>query len=133
VKVVAVACVVIAASLEAQSPPPTLAAATKTYDAVVQGMSCKQRSSGEMDCEYKVGNSLRFVIARVGQKDVAVTFLRVDADNDYFASVVPLHSCVVVKPARASDTTTNLAFVSPQDGKIHRSWNACLKTGAAKR
>ena len=82
-----------------------------------------------MDCEYKVGKSLRFLIAGVGQQDVVINFYKVDVDEDYFASVAPLHGCVVVTPASArSDTTSSLAFVSPQDGKIYRNWNTCLKT-----
>lgn len=82
-----------------------------------------------MDCEYRVGKSLRFLIAGVGQRDVVINFFKVDVDEDYFASVAPLHGCVVVTPASArSDTTSSLAFVSPQDGKIYRNWNTCLKT-----
>lgn len=105
------------------------AAANKTYEAVVQGMSCKQQQSGRMDCEYKVGKSLRFQVAGVGQQDVVISFFKVDVDDDYFASVAPLHGCVVVRPAHArSDTASNAAFVSPQDGKIYRNWNTCLRT-----
>ena len=101
-------------------------APNKTYDAVIQGMSCRQQASGRMDCEYKVGKSLRFTIAGVGQSDVVVNFFKVDVDEDFFASVAPLHGCVVVRPAQArGDTTSQLAFVSPQDGKIYRNWNTC--------
>lgn len=81
-----------------------------------------------MDCDYKVGQSLRFQISGVGQQDVVINFYKVDVDAEYFASVAPLHGCVVVKPVQArSDTTPNLAFVSPQDGKIYRNWNTCLR------
>jgi hypothetical protein len=102
------------------------AAANKTYEAVIQGMSCKQQASGRMDCEYRVGKSLRFTIAGVGQSDVVINFFKVNVDDDFFASVAPLHGCVVVRPAAArSDTISQLAFVSPQDGKIYRNWNTC--------
>jgi hypothetical protein len=117
----------IPATVSAQAPQGA-PAANKTYDAVVDGMSCKQQQNGRMDCEYKVGKSLRFVVNGVGQQDVVVNFFKVDADEDYYASVAPLHGCVVVRPVVAkSDTATNLAFVSPQDGKIYRNWNTCLK------
>jgi hypothetical protein len=97
-----------------------------TYEAVVQGMSCRQQSSGRLDCEYKVGKSLRFHIAGVGQQDVMINFLKVDQDEDYIASVAPLHGCVVVRPAGArADSTATLAFVSPVDGKIYKNWNTC--------
>ena len=61
-----------------------------TYDAIVKGMACKQQSSGEMDCAYDVGKSLRFAIAGVGQPDAAVTFYKVDHDDDYYAGVTAL-------------------------------------------
>lgn len=108
---------------QATAPAP---APNKTYDAVIQGMSCRQQSSGRMDCEYRVGKSLRFTIAGVGQSDVVVNFLKVDVDEDFVASVAPLHGCVVIRPANTrADTTSQLAFVSPQDGKIYRNWNTC--------
>lgn len=127
-------------ALRAQTPQPPAAAqpaavasGNKTYDAVVEGMSCKQQTNGRMDCEYKVGKSLRFVVTGVGQQDVVVNFLKVNVDEDYFASVAPLHGCVVVRPAQAkADSTSNIAFVSPRDGKIYRNWNTCLKP-AVKR
>jgi hypothetical protein len=102
------------------------AAANRTYDAVVQGMSCKQQPSGRMDCDYKVGKSLRFSVSGVGQQDVVINFLKVDSDEDFVASIAPLHGCIVVRATHTrSDSTTSLAFVSPQDGKIYRNWNTC--------
>jgi hypothetical protein len=112
-------------------PAATSASATasRTYDAVLQGMSCRQQPSGRMDCEYKVGRSLRFLVAGVGQQDVVINFFKVDADDEYVASVAPLHGCVVVRPAGARpDTTSSVAFVSSQDGKVYRNWNTCLRT-----
>jgi hypothetical protein len=113
--------------LNAQSP-----ARNTTYDAVLEGMSCKQRQSGEMDCEYKVGRTLRFLIAGVGQPDVAITFFKTDVDGDYYASFAVLHGCVVVKPTRSTSDTTILAFVSPRDGKTYRNWPACFKPPAGQ-
>jgi hypothetical protein len=119
-------------ALAAQAPgaqsQPAQAAKSSTYNQVVQGMSCKQQPSGQMDCEYKVGTSVRFIIQGVGQQDVVITFHNVASEGDYLASVAPLHGCVVVQPKSDNNmSSTNLAFVSPQDGKIHRTWNACIK------
>jgi hypothetical protein len=77
-----------------------------------------------MDCDYKVGKSLRFSVAGVGQQDVVINFIKVDSDQDYIASIAPLHGCIVVRATR-TDSTTSVAFVSPQDGKIYRNWNTC--------
>lgn len=96
-----------------------------TYDAVLEGMSCRQRQSGEMDCEYKVGRSLRFLIAGVGQPDVAISFFKADVDGDYYASFAVLHGCVVVKPTKVSADSAMFAFVSPRDGKTYRNWPTC--------
>ena len=91
-------------------------------------MSCKQLSSGRLDCEYKVGNSLRFNIAGVGQPDAVVNFSEVDPQGEYMAGIAPLHGCVIVRPSRArADSTASAAFVSPNDGKVYRNWNTCLK------
>ena len=97
-----------------------------TYDATIDGMSCRQQPSGRLDCEYRVGSSLRFVIAGVGQDDAAVTFFRVDSIGDYYAGYAALHGCVVIKPTRqARDSVASFAFVSPRDGKVYRSWQNC--------
>jgi hypothetical protein len=99
-----------------------------TYDAVLKGMSCKQRQGGEMDCEYEVGKSLHFAIAGVGQPDAAITFFKVDHEDDYYAGVTALHGCVVVKPVKVTaDSVANFAFVSPQTGKAYRDWQSCHK------
>jgi hypothetical protein len=115
----------IPACLAAQRPERPNA----TYDAVVQGMSCKQRPSGQMDCEYLVGKSLRFVISGVSQADASVTFYKVDSEQDYYAAMTALHGCVVVKPVKntATDTISQFAFVSPRDGKAYRDWQNCHK------
>jgi hypothetical protein len=110
---------------------PDSASRTPTYDAVVAGMSCKQKSSGEMGCEYKVGTTLRFLITGVGQADVSVTFLKVDEGGPYAASIAPLNGCVRVWPssdkAAPVPNANDVAFVSTRDGKVYRSWNVCLK------
>lgn len=91
-------------------------------------MSCRQLSSGRLDCEYKVGSSLRFQISGVGQADAVVNFYHVDPAGEYVAGIAPLHGCVIVRPTNTRpDSTSAAAFVSPTDGKVYRNWNTCLK------
>ena len=91
-------------------------------------MSCKQHSSGRLDCDYRVGTALRFQITGVGQVDAVVNFSHVDPQGDFIAGIAPLHGCVIVRPSQQRpDSTANTAFVSPHDGKVYRNWNTCLK------
>lgn len=113
------------------------AANSATYEAVLDGMACKQQKSGRMDCDYRVGRAVRFLIAGVGQEDVLVSFIQADSSAEYAASFVPLHGCVVVKPVRpadgrralqvyAADSVATFAFVSPKTGRVYRTWAMCL-------
>ena len=114
----------LAQASRAAPTPPT----NTTYEAVVAGMACKQISSGRLDCEYKVGRSLRFQITGVGQSDAVVNFHHVDPEGEYMAGIAPLHGCVVVRPTQPRpDSVATSAFVSPHDGKVYRNWNTCLK------
>jgi hypothetical protein len=108
----------------AQATAASPATANSTYDAVIEGMSCRQHGTGRLDCEYRVGEALRFVITGVGQDDALVNFLKVDSAAGYVAGFSALHLCVVVKPAVA-DSAARLAFVSPRDGRVYRVWQHC--------
>lgn len=111
--------------------PPLQGDPNPTYDAVVRGMVCTQQPNGQLDCEYKVGRSLRFAIAGVGQDDAAITFFKVDFDGDYYASVGVLHGCVVVKPSHPTvEEGIQLAFVSPRNGKVYKDWRSCSKAAS---
>ncbi len=100
-------------------------AASRTYDATVEGMSCRQQTNGRLDCTYVVGESLRFSIAGIGQEDAAISFSLVDSTRGYVAGFSTLHGCVVVRPAAAGDSSAALAFVSPRDGRVYRVWQHC--------
>jgi len=123
------ACAHAAWSQTRASRPASDSSKSTTYDAVVRGMSCKQKASGEMTCEYTVGTSLRFEVVGVGQADVSVNFYKVDEQGSFSASMAPLNGCVRVVPRSDSSASapTDLAFVSPNDGKVYRTWNACLR------
>jgi hypothetical protein len=118
------------------------AKAPGAFNALIDGMSCRQQSGGRMDCDFRVGSTLRFVVAGVGQEDVVISFMQADSVAEYVASIAPLHGCVVVKPVRAadaarasglqaSDSAATYAFVSPRTGKVYRNWQGCL--GATRR
>jgi hypothetical protein len=115
----------------------TLGRATSAFDALLEGMTCRQHKSGRMDCEFRVGDAIRFVVAGVGQEDVSVAFVQADSAGRYVASIVPLHGCIVVKPTHTaeaardagipvSDSVATFAFVSPKTGKVYRNWQTCL-------
>lgn len=102
----------------------------KTYDDVVRGMTCKQNSVGDMECEYRVGRSLHFIIAGVGEEDAGISFHSSSFEGDYYASFGILHGCVIVKPGKTQNRIFDMAFVSPRTGKVFRDWESC---GAAKQ
>ncbi len=98
-----------------------------TYRAVVAGMSCKQSSAGHLECDYRVGRSLHFTIAGVGDGDAGIAFMESSFGGDFYASVGLLHGCVIVWPGKASKNPNPLdvAFVSPRDGKVYQDWVTC--------
>lgn len=98
-----------------------------TYDAVVSGMTCKQNTSADMECDYRVGRSLHFGIAGVGQKDASIYFYSSSFEGDYFAVFGLSHGCVVVRQGRSLNPTGlgDSAFVSPQNGRAYRTWEEC--------
>lgn len=121
----------LAASLPAALPAAAQAQGArapenKAYDAVLEGMSCRQHTSGRLDCAYAVGSGLRFSIAGVGQDDAVISFARVDSAAGWVAALSVLHGCVVVRPAAAApDSAAALAFISPRDGRVYRVWQHC--------
>jgi hypothetical protein len=117
------AAMLVFAALPARAQPA--APTNRTYDAVIEGMTCRQLASGRLDCLYDVGESLRFTIAGVGQEDAVISFARVDSTRGYVAGFSVLHGCVVVKPSAAGDSSAALAFISPRDGRVYRIWQQC--------
>jgi len=102
----------------------------RTYDAVVSGKSCHQNLAGDLECDYRVGRSLHFGIAGVGQKDASIYFYAASMDGDYFAVFGLSHGCVVVRPGRTTsagqgEKAADLAFVSPKNGRVYRTWQTC--------
>lgn len=110
--------------------PPALNA-QETYDAIVTGMSCRQNVVRSIECSYRVGRDLEFLIYGVGEVDAGITFLRSSGtDGDYYAIFSLLHGCVTVAPGtarlpRTAGDDSDFAFVSPYDGKAYRKWENC--------
>jgi len=112
------------------------------FEATIAGATCKQFNN-QMQCDYRVGKSLRFSIAGVGEETASILFQKADFENgDYFAKVGLLHGCVMVsrnievtakelekmRKARAP-FVADLAFVSPRTGKVYRNWMDCGVAG----
>lgn len=108
--------------------------AQSTYEVVVAGMRCEQSGTGSMECMYSVGRDLRFRIAGVGETEAGIYFERSLKDGDFYASFGVQHGCVTIWPGHGdrrgprdlSAAQVDLAFVSPQNGKVYRGWQDCL-------
>jgi hypothetical protein len=104
-----------------------------TFDAVIAGKKCTEESTQQIDCEYKIGNSLHISIPGLGMPDTAVTFLRSDWNGDYYATFGMMHQCIVVKPGKKGASRPNpgklgdFAFISPKNGKVYQDWETCMK------
>lgn len=103
-----------------------IALAGTTYDATLKGKSCNEGTNQQMDCDYKIGSDFWLSIAGVGQSDAGVTFMKSDFNGYYYGSYGVLHRCVIVKPGRANKAPPiDVAFISPQNGKVYSSWAEC--------
>jgi hypothetical protein len=98
-----------------------------TYEDVVAGMKCSENSLGDKECDYRVGQSLHFGIVAPGKPDGSIYFYSASFEGDYFAVVGLGHGCVVVRPGLKSSKArqSSLAFVSPQSGKVYRTYEEC--------
>jgi hypothetical protein len=104
-----------------------------TYDMVRKARVCTRSGIDrqQLDCEFRVGKSLRFGIAGVGLADAGIVFSKSDIDGDYYAAFGLEHHCVIVWPGAATNKQSpgrslDVAFVSPFDGKVYRNWQSCL-------
>jgi hypothetical protein len=110
-----------------------------TYDAVVRGMKCTQSAvaKGQLECVYRVGKSLVFTIAGVGETDAGITVTKASGmDGDFYFGFGLAHGCVIIWPGSATmdkEVAKGLppapAFVSPRTGKVYATWRKC---GGAK-
>jgi hypothetical protein len=98
-----------------------------TYDDVVAGKRCSQNPIGDLECNYRVGRSLHFAIVAPGRPDGSIYFYAASFEGDYFAVIGMSHGCVVVRPGQGASEARrlDLAFVSPRNGKVYRTWQDC--------
>jgi hypothetical protein len=102
--------------------------AKTVYELTLKGKTCKEDTRRQqLDCDYKVGKSLRVSIAGVGQSDAAIAFMKSDYDGDFFGKVGILHGCVIVGRGgkRLPDDPLGFAFISPKNGKVYADWQEC--------
>ena len=116
---------VIAATVAVCSAPAVSGQEQSTYDVVSSGMECRQNSVADFECEYRVGESLHFIIAGIGEPDAGIEILESSSRGDYYAKFGLLHQCVIVSPGAQGPSPPDLVFVSPRTGKIHRDWVTC--------
>jgi hypothetical protein len=120
---------VIIVALLAALPSNDAAQGRTTYDDVVTGMRCSENQSGDLECDYRVGQSLHFAIVAPGKPDGSIYFYSASFEGDYFAAVGISHGCVVVRPGKSASEgrQLDLAFVSPRSGRVYRSWQDCAE------
>ena len=97
------------------------ASAGNTYEELLEAKICKDWNNA-INCSYKIGNDFHMEIAGVGQADAAVIFMKSDFDGSYYGKFGVLHGCAIItKPFSLGD----MAFVSPKNGKVYKSWKEC--------
>ena len=100
-----------------------------TYDQVVSGTKCFKNGVGDLECDYRVGQSLHFGVAGVGKPDASIYFYSASFEGDFFAVFGLSHGCVIVRPGRGASEVRqlDLAFVSPRNGQVYRTFELCGK------
>lgn len=103
-----------------------------TFDAVQRGRICapSQDDPRRVDCDFQVGQSLRFIIVGVGLPEGGLEFVKADYQGDYYGGTGFASRCVIIWPGEA--TTKNQpsrakddAYVSPVDGRVYRDLPSC--------
>lgn len=105
--------------------------AESTAAVVERGRTCIAGTvaTRQRDCEFRVGRTLRFTISGVGASDAGVAVAKSDIDGDFYAAFGMLHHCVIVWPGKqrvtSGKSSLDLAFVSPVNANVYRTWEAC--------
>ena len=99
------------------------AEAPSTYELLLRAKACSN-SSNQINCKYQLGKSFSMEIAGVGQNDTSINFFKSDFDGEFYGKVGVLHGCAIV--AR-SNLISDMAFVSPKNGKVYKTWPECAE------
>jgi len=111
------------------------AASSPALELANSGKSCSENQSGtSVDCDFNVGQDLRFSIIGIGQPDVRIVFSNSSMDGDYYATFSVLEGCVVVKHGKKGvpsarellKVMNDVAHVSPKDANVYKTWEECL-------
>jgi hypothetical protein len=102
----------------------------RAYNALLDSKKCKASSAQGITCTYSIGDELDFSIEGIGEFDVAVSFNYVSADSLYYARFASRPGCVFIqrklrKSVDLSQAMSDLAYVSPRNGKVYRDWREC--------
>jgi hypothetical protein len=102
--------------------PHAALAYESTYDAVVAGKRCYEGYEQQLECTYKVGDSLELTIIAIGMPDASILFNKSDFSGDYYLKFGLLHGCLTVV---RKNIPPDFAFIQPLNGKVYRSWPDC--------
>jgi len=110
--------------------------ANSTAEVVRKGMSCRQASTGHIECTYTIGQSLVVLIAGVGEDGATIFIDKTEGlKGDYYASISMAHQCVVVKPGEKTVSKKaglpTFAFIAHRDGKVYPDWTQCRDANLA--
>ena len=98
-------------------------ASDSTYNAVVKGKKCYENSNQDLECSYKVGNTLHIVIAGIGAPNTSITFMKSDFQGDYYGQYGLLYGwCLIVHSVK---DPFSFAFISPKNGKVYKTGPEC--------
>jgi hypothetical protein len=93
-----------------------------TFDTVVAGKKCQEDERQQLNCTYNVGKSLSIDIVGIGMPDTSVYFMKSDFNGDFYGVYGMQHGCIIIKN---KNEIFSMAFVSPRNGKIYRTWREC--------
>ena len=98
------------------------------YEMTLIGKSCKEQSSQQLSCQYRIGNDLHITLDGIGAPDAGVTFMKSDFDGDFYATYGVGHGCIIVKSGFSKGggrLYKGYSFISPKNGKIYEGWREC--------
>lgn len=102
-------------------------ASESTYDLILSGKQCEESQNQQINCNYRIRNDFWLSLAGVGTPSVGVAFMKSEFEGNYYGTYGTMHGCVIIQPGTANKSSEypNVAFVSPLNGKVYRTWADC--------